>query len=218
MENNDNYRFYNKFPIEEFVKYSESAGLDTCVDLDLIRSKIELFNSESILEIGAGFGRVIQYLLKNKFQGKITAIERNPIFYAHLANEYGHAVTLHKIDVKELTNELTVDVILFLWAGMEEFNAEELKNLLSIFKRILKEDGCIFMDCVPWDSDVSNSNSDEVNGQYSKIIYNDEIYLAFTPTEEEFVQWAHKAGFSDIEILPYTTTTNRKRLMYKIKN
>ena len=117
-----------------------------------------------------------------------------------------------------MTDELTTDIILFLWAGMEEFNQEELKKLLSIFKGILKENGTVFMDCAPWDSYISNSNGDEIDGQYSKIIYNNEIYTTFFPTEEEFMQWAYNAGFLDVEVLSYTTATSRKRIMYKIRN
>jgi len=100
MENNDNYRFYNKFSIEEFVKFSELAGLNTFTDLDLIRSKIEIFNYDSILEVGAGSGRVIQYLLENNYKGKIIAIERNPVLYANLENKYGNAITLYKTIVR----------------------------------------------------------------------------------------------------------------------
>lgn len=61
-DNQDNVDFYQNIPINKLAEISEVCGLDSCCDVKAILPY--LLEESSILEIGSGYGRVINYLQK----------------------------------------------------------------------------------------------------------------------------------------------------------
>lgn len=59
-------------------------------------------NAASVLEAGAGYGRVIASILKQNYNGQITAIERNYKLYQHLQQYYGDKITLINEDIQRV--------------------------------------------------------------------------------------------------------------------
>ncbi len=84
--NESNIAFYDFIKPEGLKKFTIKAGLATDCDMSVL--KPYWFNAISILEIGAGYGRAIDYLLKHQFQGEIVAVERRANFFKHLTKLY----------------------------------------------------------------------------------------------------------------------------------
>jgi len=90
-QNDDNLLIYNAMPLSEFRNTAINGGLENGCALDQIAHYI--FKASSILEVGAGYGRVIANLLNKGYSGKLTAIERDVklrivecIYYQSLPN------------------------------------------------------------------------------------------------------------------------------------
>jgi len=78
--NADNKEFYEHFSFEEHQKYLALAGLSHNPDIEQIKDYI--LSASSILDVGPGYGRVIEAARKLGYQGKYTGVE----FSHHLAD------------------------------------------------------------------------------------------------------------------------------------
>ena len=88
--------------------------------------------SKTILEIGAGEGRIIQGLVNQNYQGKIFAVERSRAFLDHLRKEYSKNNNVEILEGDILYKILPrVDLGLFLWSGILEFNKRDQKTGIS---------------------------------------------------------------------------------------
>ena len=75
--NKNNRGFYEDMLAGTFDKYAKMSGIESALELDVINNYFPILNSASILEIGAGEGRVINGLLKRRYRGVIYGVERN---------------------------------------------------------------------------------------------------------------------------------------------
>src|SRR5262245_7580327 len=117
--NDNNNLFYENISIEANITNSILGGLESGVDLDLIKSYIE--SSNSILEVGAGYVRVINYLLDRKCPAKITAIECSNKLYKYLSHKYFDRINLIHADLKLFCPNENYDLILWLFSGISDF-------------------------------------------------------------------------------------------------
>src|SRR5688500_3720491 len=84
--NDKNLDFYNKLGVDPFKELAIRGGFNTYVDLDLIYPYVK--SAASILELGAGYGRCIDFFLNKKFKGTITAVEQSNPLMTHLISKY----------------------------------------------------------------------------------------------------------------------------------
>jgi len=68
--NCDNHDFYKTIGPDNLYNFSQKAGLTAGCDIDV--SKDYWCNAKTVLEVGAGYGRVIDTLLRMDFKGSIT--------------------------------------------------------------------------------------------------------------------------------------------------
>lgn len=73
--NRDNAVFYQKMPIDAFVRQSAVCGLDQCCDVKAAMHYLQ--DASSILEICCGYGRVLDFLQASHVKGKLFGLERN---------------------------------------------------------------------------------------------------------------------------------------------
>ncbi|MEK6899196.1 MAG: methyltransferase domain-containing protein [Nanoarchaeota archaeon] len=208
MKNRENWAFYDAMPAGVFEEYSRATGLARAPELDLIAPLWQ--NVDSIIEIGAGYGRVIEGLLDRNYSGQIYAIERCPKLATKLREKYASKnVNVIEGDLKRI--ELPrANIGLWLWAGIFEFPIDEQSDLI---RKVMGSVSTLILD-----TNLIGAKSNatkQFRGDY-------EITLDFgtlkgnVPTEEKIRKFAKDAGYELKRKILYTTETGRERVLYII--
>lgn len=148
FENIDNLAAYNDMPLEDYYTFLCNAGIED--NIDLITIKSSLVEANSVLIVGAGYGREIQQLLDWDYTGHITAIERSDPQNKFLQSKYGsHAEIIHG---NCLTTEFNgkYDAILLLFFTSAEFNNDEAAFLFQKLANHLTHNGSIYVDSMTY--------------------------------------------------------------------
>lgn len=214
--NASNNQFYESLKAEGLKYYAkEKAGLDTGCDLDMITSYLEA--ATSILEVGAGYGRVLDYILKNNFSAKVSAVERSQILFNFLKKKYKKEINLNYLDIQDNSKiKKRFDLILFLWSGISEFSSKEQPNLIHRLSKLLKKKGKLIIDSI---SPLNQPLEVEKIGIQSYCINLDNIKInTYVPTLSQIKTYANEAGLKSIEHITYNTNTGRKRVIYIFTN
>jgi len=122
--NTDNTAIYENMPIDEFYKIAVLSGLDTGKDIEVIWKYIQ--SAKSILEVGAGYGRVLNHLITRGFNGTLSAVERSKKLSHWLKSQYQHCVTLHEGTVMAAKSGRQYDLI--LWMCLDLLNLPNQSN------------------------------------------------------------------------------------------
>jgi SAM-dependent methyltransferase len=211
--NSDNNAFYEAVKAEGLQKLAEKGGLATGCDMRILTPYWS--KAKSILEVGAGYGRVIEYLLKHQFQGKITAIERCATLFSFLENQYksnDNVRLLHK-DIRYLEGfKEKFDLILFLWTGIGDFSLKEQLLIIKKLANFLQKGGILIIDTLPENTIPLESRKCGFH-VYLFEVNNTAVYINVS-TILEIKEYARKAGFSTIEHKLYRTESGRKRAIY----
>lgn len=141
--NADNADIYHNMPIRYLKSLAKKIGLDDHCDLKQIAPYIE--RSRRVLEIGCGYGRVIEGLQKINPALDITVVEREPKFVEHVQTEYPN---VHCIAEDILTAELkgSYDLVLMMWSTVSEFSHSEIEKLMELLKGARNESSVIIFE------------------------------------------------------------------------
>lgn len=211
--NEGNKAFYEELKADGLEKLAEKGGLETGCDIQLLTTYWS--SAENVLEVGAGYGRVIAYLLKHQFKGSITAVERCNILFKHLKKHYSkyNNVNLIHSDIWNLTLDKRFNLILMLWSEIAEFSPKEQMLIFSKLAKLLQKRGKLIIDTIP-----SNIIPLGASKKGQQIIYsvkiNNAILHAYAPNTREIKKYAKKAGFTSLTHINYQTNTGRKRRLY----
>jgi len=211
--NKDNHAFYAAVKTEGLRALAEKSGLATGCDMQAL---IPYWSkAQSILEIGAGYGRAVDYLLKHQFQGKITAIERCNEQFRYLEERFNQHKNVHLLqeDIRNWNGAREhFDLIFLLWTSIGDFSLKEQAIIIKKLKGLLQEKGVLIIDTLPENSTPLGSKK---CGQriYSLEINNSTAYIHLS-TLSEIKNHAQQAGFSSLTHKNYKTTNNRKRTFY----
>lgn len=211
--NEGNNAFYESVKADGLQQLAEKAGLTTGCDMDLLTPYWS--TAESILEVGAGYGRVIDYLLQHQFAGTITAIERCNVLFKHLERRYKkyknidliHADILHLNKMDE-----RFELILMLWSEIADFSPHEQILVFTMLAKLLQEKGRLIIDTMP--VNVVPLGASKYGQQIIYSITKNITLHAYAPNTVEIKQYAQKAGFSNVACLNYQTNTDRERQLY----
>jgi len=209
-KNIDNHEFYEGIPLETFKVNSILGGLGEGGDLDLITDYI--FKANSILEVGAGYGRVLNYLVSQGFKGKISAIERSKKYARLLNKKFGNRVTIFDIDLQKFQTEEKFDLILWMFSGVSDFAKHEQLLVLRKLKQHLVADGNIILDT--FSHSLKPANAINAEKQSYIITEGDYTLYGYIPSIEEIEMYAKCLDFREVKHLPYTTKTNSHRLIH----
>jgi len=206
---------YNNIPFYEEAAYgllenlAIQGGLNKCCDLELIKPYI--INTSSILEVGAGYGRVIEYLLANNFKGKLSAIERGMTFCEIIKNKFHNNINLFQADLLTFQTKEKFQTILWLWSGIADFSKkEQLATLYKLFS-FLCENGLLIIDNIPHSVTPLKANS--TKKQHINVRLGKENSYLYNVSSEEIIEYAKKIK-AYVKIINYKTNTGRNRIIY----
>jgi trans-aconitate methyltransferase len=208
--NDINIPFYRKINIERFRELAKLIGLERSPEIDLIFPQIA--QARTVVELGAGYGRIVNALLDKGFQGNIIAIERSPELLEYLREQFAHcaSVSIHETDFRHFKPESKVDAALWMWSGVLEFSPEEQEATIENIGQQLSPGGVLVIE-IPDDIKYVGQRLDlhhiRVETEWGTL-------LAYMPSHEEMLRFARKAGFARTEVIRYITATGLKRMLY----
>jgi len=210
-DNVKNALFYDSISLDLLPDFSVRGGLESGCDLDLIANYIAHVNS--ILEVGAGYGRVISNLFKRGYNKNLVAIERSKKFCDLLRQNYDGKLEIINADIKSFEYSRQFDLILWLWSGICDFSQEEQGDVLLKIAGFLKKEGVLVVDSLL--PSTLPANAETHNEKYAVIPggNNSKLYV-YTPSPEEIKAYSKTAGLDFMKFISYKTTTNRNRMLY----
>jgi SAM-dependent methyltransferase len=211
--NGDNNAFYETIEAEGLKELAEKGGLATGCDLKALKPYWS--KAHSILEVGAGYGRVIDYLLKHEFRGEITAIERCDAQFAYLKKRFQSNKKVHLLhaDIKYLGDlGKNFDLILYMWCGILDFTYAEQCLVIKNLAKLLKKNGALAIDTLP-DHIVPLKTKKCAERLYKLEVNNASIYCQLF-TIQDMGNYAMEANFSNVLHVNYQTDTGREKLLY----
>ena len=210
-QNDDFYENTSPFDMEVF---SEKGGIANFCDIKKIFDYIK--DAKSILEVGAGYGRVVDGLLHYSFLGKITAIEKSKTLFEFLKKKYKRNSKLSFLR-KDILNEEKLnekfDAILFLWSGIQDFSPDEQELVLINLKALLNKSGMLIIDSIPEDVHPLESNQVKDYDMHKLTFKGNSVYI-HKVSAESISSFGKKLGFKKTLQLPYVTETKRNRIVH----
>lgn len=206
--NDRNINYYNRLGVNTLKELAVKGGFADYPDLWMVNSSLKSANA--ILEIGAGYGRCIDFLMKNKFQGKIIALEKSPVLFDYLTETYKDVEVVFG-DIKTYSMEGKVDVALWMWSGIIDFSLEEQKSCISKVEGFLNKGGKLVIDVPKIGFQTFAQHLDKqrlhISNEYGTL----DCYI---PSFSEIEKIGKEAGFGMAEEIHYKTTTLKERTIY----
>lgn len=212
-QNSDNSEYYENIPVENLKDFAIRGGFENGCDIDLIFPYIS--ESNSIIEVGAGYGRVLNHLLRKDYKGKLYAVERSKNLFEHLSCHFKNKVNLINADAKYLALVEKVDTILWMWSNISEFPKNEQEAVLNHLSQWLNPNGLLVVETIL--HTLVPKNVDLVDGQ-SYIVYSEYgTAYGYTPSSEEIQVYANRIGFKNVNKISYKTDTGRERILHLLR-
>jgi trans-aconitate methyltransferase len=211
--NRDNLICYEALPSEVLQQYARDVGLATHHDLKAIQSYIDSANS--ILEVGAGSGRSLRYLIENAPQATLHTVEACTKYQKALKEQFDNKITLHAGSVLEKEIDHEFDLILWLWAGIADFAPKEQIQALEILLAKLQPDGLLVCDTLP--TTVSPTLNFKRKGQAFVIDTNYGTINTYGVTPSEIEEYVKKLNAKVLEHRLYQTAKAQSRILHLIK-
>jgi 2-polyprenyl-3-methyl-5-hydroxy-6-metoxy-1,4-benzoquinol methylase len=209
--NKSNQDFYEGVSIEQFKEWAKLGGFDEGCDLDLILPHLK--KAKTILEVGAGYGRVVGYLLKQNLSAEISAIERSKSLCEYMEKLYGSRADIICGDLGETNFYKKFDVVIWLWSNISDFAKHEHVSTLRRIASWIEKGGVLVTDIL-----LDSFNTERVNASDRNYVFQDGGRFAhgYLPTKDEILNYATEVGFEKIEAMPYQTNTSRNRCLFML--
>lgn len=209
--NYDNIPFYEEAASGLLQKFAVIGGLDTCCDMQIAYPFIK--NCHSILEVGAGYGRILEFLIAQDYQGEIFAIERSFKFKKILQTKFKDKINFFFKDLNSFFPNRKFEAILWMWSGISDFSQTEQLKILENLSNNLEENGILVLDTLIHTEELKNE-SYSIKQSYIIQKNNFKAY-GYKPSPEEIELYARKLQFKNINHrLKYRTSTNRFRNLH----
>ncbi len=196
-------------PPEALEKFEQQLGLAKAPELDLIRNCWQ--GARSILELGAGEGRVIDGLLQHNYLGGIYAIERHTIFFKQLQEKYRKNTQITIIEGDLLNPEMLpkAEVGLWLWAGIMEFSPQEQRRVLQNLEQSIEKTLIVETPMLG-----SKTNATVGEEQWLEIRRDNHVFHGYLPSEDEIHTYTLDTQWHIKEMINYEFVKNKKRMLY----
>ncbi|MFT5617761.1 MAG: SAM-dependent methyltransferase [Arenicella sp.] len=204
-----NFDFYSAMQLEHFEEFANLTGFDTGIDIEILFPYLK--NAETLVELGAGYGRAIHFLLQKEFEGKIIAVERIDRLIPHLQQRFQDKIQLVQQDITKLKLPKKADFFMWLWSGILELNpTEQLHSIKQVYKN-LKPGGTFAIES----PDKTVRIVGKLEGDRKVTLETEWGALeAYLPTESEIRNYAEQAGFSNFQTIRYQSTVGLDRVFY----
>lgn len=206
--NASNHLFYNNLGIDPFKLLAEVGGFSTYKDLELAYPFIT--NAETILELGAGYGRCIEFFIHRKFKGKLIAVEQSPYLIAHLRERFPK-IEILQADITSLELKQKVDAALWMWSGFIDFSKDEQQRSINRISSHLTEKGVLVIDLPRLGYQTIAQHKDTQHLHFESPFGNLDCYL---PSLEDIQSYANKANFQEVIPRDYLTATDKERTLF----
>lgn len=215
-ENKDVAEYYENVPVELLKEYAIKGGIDSGCDLKL--SYKWLKDSTPVLELGAGYGRVIEALLANGYDGEIYAIERSNNLFQHLKEKFKNFKNVHLIqsDLLQFNPSKKFQSIVWMWSNISEFPREQQLSVLKHITQWLSVDGSLVIETIS--HELTPKNASFCKDQYYVVSTEYGTAYGYVPSVKEVLEYGRLLGFKILEPLPYKTETGRDRILYLFSN
>ncbi|HEX8547462.1 MAG TPA: class I SAM-dependent methyltransferase [Cytophagaceae bacterium] len=206
--NAGNHLFYNNLGIDPFKLLAEVGGFSTYTDLELAYPFIK--QSKSILELGAGYGRCVDFLIQKKYKGRVIAVEQSPILIDHLKDRFPTIEILQE-DIKKLQLKQKVDAALWMWSGFIDFSREEQQKSIRLVSSHLSQKGVLVIDLPRLGYQTIAQHTDSQHLHFESPFGNLECFL---PTLDDIKFYASEAQFKTVIPKDYLTATEKERTLF----
>jgi len=209
--NETNRKFYSKVPLGVFQDLTKQGGFADCKDLKLIASQIP--SEAKVIELGAGYGRCVDFLLTQKHTGPIVAIEQSLPMVVVLKEKYKEisSVTVLSKDFSAMNETFQADIILWIFSGLLDFSKQEQLTVLKKIREWLVDGGKLFVD-IPQLSELTIARFTTQQDILMETPYGS--IETFLPSIEDMKAYAKAAGYTSITPLDYDSDTGKKRTMF----
>lgn len=210
--NTSNFDFYKNIGVDNLSELAHIGGFDSWKDMEIAYPHVK--DGSSILELGAAYGRCLDYLLTQNYEGEITAIEQSPKFIEHLESAYRGKVDIIHGDFKSHLFNKRFDAILWMWSGILDFSEEEQQLAIEKLNSILNAKGVLIIDTprIGFQTFAEHDNSQSLH--HESPYGNLQCYI---PSLKELDTLTKNAGFSTIEQVDYETATAKQRSLFIVK-
>ena len=205
--NIENIGFYDQIKPSGLRKLAEERGMDSCNDVKAIHSIIEQANH--ILEVGAGYGRVLDYLLTYHPKIQADAIEPAGTMFKYLKAKYQDQVNICNTSLQMIETKASYDLILWLWTGMADMSwSEQIDAIETLFGK-LDCGGTLIIDVYPEQSLPINMAS--TTSHIYTLNTSGATIDTYWRSREGLNEIALDIGFSSFSEITYFTGTESKR-------
>ncbi len=207
----NNTQFYEVEKIQAILSnYAQRGGLQAGEDLDVIYNDIK--DSSALLDVGAGYGRIIEQLLLRRYNGKIYAVEQSHIFCETLRKQFGNQIMLYEGNILTYQPSEKFPTILCLWSILTDFTPPEQIEFIQYLRDLLTQDGKIYLDTTIHNQQPANATS--LQQQEYAIEELDGKLRGYIPSPEEVEAYCQQSGMRLEKMIRYQTSTQRLRIMY----
>jgi SAM-dependent methyltransferase len=207
--NDSNFNFYNNLGVEPFKKLAVIGGFNSYKDLELCYPYIK--DAKSILELGAGYGRCLDFFIENNYKGKLIAVEQSPKLAAYLKSHYSSKAEILQEDIKSLRLNQKVDAALWMWSGIIDFSLAEQLTAVQKISSLISEKGKLIIDIprLGYKTYATHENEQRLHldSSYGTL----DCYI---PNETEMKEIGDKSGFKELKTMYYKTSTEKERTIY----
>ncbi|MCU0431069.1 MAG: class I SAM-dependent methyltransferase [Cytophagaceae bacterium] len=207
--NDKNIEFYRNIALDTFYNLAAIGGFNTFRDIDQIEKY--LLPTLDILEIGAGYGRCLDYFISHGHKGRLIALEKSEPLFRFLVEKYPTKVELISGDIQTLSLSKPVDVALWMWSGIVDFAPVEQATAIQNIYRLLKPGGRLFIDIPRLGVQTIAHHEDLQNMVFTTPFGEIQAYI---PSDEDIDFYSRSAGFERFLHLDYHTATDKKRTIY----
>lgn len=208
----ENFSFYKRMDLKDFKHFAHLTGFDTGIDIEILFPYLK--DIKELVELGAGYGRAIHFLLEKGYEGKLMAVDRVEKFLELLKEKYGERInTLHQ-DIRNLKLAHPVDGIMWLWSGISELSAKEQQKAVINIHKNLKKGGVFILESPYKQIKIVGTHQ---SPQHITLTTDWGRLDAYLPNEEEIQQYAEAAGFDAFETIHYKSETGLDRIFYILR-
>jgi SAM-dependent methyltransferase len=209
--NKDNSNYYENIPIELLQQYAVIGGFDNGCDVDVVYDDY-IAHSKSIIDVGSGYGRVLQHLLDRGYTGKLIAIERSKKFYNFMRNKFSNAIDIFNGSVDDFVCKTPVDIVLWMWSNISEWPQEEQAGELKLLSSFCKPGGFLILDTISHLMTPMNVTAYSTQSYVAETEYG--TAYGYIPSLDEIALYAKKIGAVSVKHIPYKTSTGRDRFIH----
>lgn len=187
--------FYASLSECEFRVFASKSGLDTCFDVKAI--KHEVLSASRILDLGAGYGRVVSELQSINSSALIAGVEKQKKYYDFLLDAFLN-VDFYNQDILYLDLVDKFDLVTLLWSTIANFSKNKQPLVFKKVASVISDRGVFVVDMA--DINAAPDYGDIIDGHTALVTQDNGVcdYLYF-PTPEELCCIAINAGFKLIK-------------------